>query len=396
MRRKIQVALSLATLFVFSCFGWYGWRAATQEPFLVAWQYLQRGSTTEAISQLRILQRLRPDSSETRLLRAAIDVRMGMPELALRHLSYLPGDQHREKSLLVAGECYYRLHRYLEAEVAFRQLTALNPESDLGLRWLVAVYYDLGAYDQATDIATRLISLRSQDFSPHRMLGMMSRDFERNKQAISHFRQALKLNPPKDVRFEIVEELAAALVDEHEYSETISLIEGSLVRSPIMSHSLAQAYWALGDQELAVKHLNDAEEGGTRNNAVALTRSRFALESGDLEKAEPILREIVASDPANIDAYYIFGQALVKLGKHEEARVANEKRSQLLALKESLTELNIKAIQNPRDAQIRYELADTCDKLGKQDLAQMWRRAANACLSSEAVQNHVSPGPNHD
>ncbi len=51
------------------------------------------------------------------------------------------------------------------------------------------------------------------------------------------------------------------------------------------------------------------------NDSVALTRARFALETGEPERAEPILRRIVASDPANIDAYYILGLVLAKLGK---------------------------------------------------------------------------------
>ncbi len=390
MRRLSFASFILATFLVVV---WYCLRGSTPELFESAWQMLQRGSTTEAITQLRILQRRSPDSLEARLLRAAIDVRLGMPDLALKHLQHIPGDKYREQSLMVAGESYYRLHRYLEAEVAFRQLTELNPKSELGLRWLVAVYYDLGAYDHAIDISNRLTVLRSQDFTPHRMLGMMSRDFERNQQAISHFRRALELSPPQDVRVEIVEELAAALVDEHEYDGAVALIEESLVQTPATSHSLARSYWALGNQELAVKHLTLAEEGASMNESVALTRARFALESGEPERAESILQKILKSNAANIDAYYNLGLALAKLGQNEESRIAHAEHARLVLLKESLTELNVNAIQNPRDRYVRLELADICEKLGKQDLAQMWRRAANACLSTAAAQTESPPDP---
>ncbi len=389
--RRLCFASSVFATFLFVV--WYCSRGSTPELFQNAWQLLQRGSTTEAITQLRILQRRSPDSSEARLLRAAIDVRLGMPDLALRHLQHIPGDKYREQSLMVAGESYYRLHRYLEAEVAFRQLTELNPDSELGLKWLVAVYYDLGAYDDATDISNRLTALRSQDFTPHRMLGVMARDFERNQQAISHFRRALELGPPQDVRVEIIEELAATLVDEHEYDEAVALIEKSLVQTPVTNHSLARSNWALGNQELAVKHLALAEEGVPMNDSVALTRARFALESGEPERAESILRKILKSDSANIDAYYYLGLVLAKLGQNEESRIAHTEHARLVSLKETLTELNIKAIQNPRDRHVRLELADVCEKLGKQDLAQMWRRAANACLSIEAVQTQPSSDP---
>lgn len=389
--RRLCFASSVFATFLFVV--WYCSRGSTPELFQNAWQLLQHGSTTEAITQLRILQRRSPDSSEARLLRAAIDVRLGMPDLALRHLQHIPGDKYREQSLMVAGESYYRLHRYLEAEVAFRQLTELNPKSELGLRWLVAVYYDLGAYVHAMDISNRLTALRSQDFTPHRMLGMMSRDFERNQQAILHFRRALELGPPQDVRVEIVEELAAALVDEHEYDEAVALIEESLVQTSGTSHSLARSYWALGNPKLAIKHLALAEEDGPMNESVALTRARFALESGEPERAEPILRKIVAADPANIDAYYILGLVLGKRGQNDESRNAHAEHNRLVSLKETLTELNVKAIQNPRDGNVRIELADVCEKLGKHDLAQMWHRAANACLAIEAAQTRSPSDP---
>lgn len=393
MRRLVYVAFAIATLLVVFWLYWYGWRATTQDSFLSAWRELQRGSITEAITHSRLLQRRSPDSAEARLLRAAIDLRLGMPDHALRHLQHVPGDKYREQALLVAGESYYRLHRYLEAEVALRQLVSLNPDSDLGLRWLLAVYYDLGAFDQATEISNRLTTLNSQDFTPHRILGMMARDFGGNRPAISYFRRALELGPPQDVRAEIIEELAATLVDEHEYAEVVALIEQSLVQTPVTNHALARAYWALGNSALAVNHLAIAEEGGPTSDAVALTRARFALETGDAERAEPILQRIVTSDPANIDAHYILGLVLAKLGRNEDSRNALAEHQRLVSLKETLTELSIKAIQNPRDGQIRNALADVCEKLGKHDLAQMWRRAASACQSREAAQTQSSLDP---
>ena len=77
MRRLCYASSVIATLLFVV---WYFSPGSTAELFQNAWQLLQRGSTTEAITQLRMLQRRSPDSSEARLLRAAIDVRLGMPD----------------------------------------------------------------------------------------------------------------------------------------------------------------------------------------------------------------------------------------------------------------------------------------------------------------------------
>jgi hypothetical protein len=41
-----------------------------------------------------------------------------------------------------------------------------------------------------------------------------------------------------------------------------------------------------------------------------------------------------------------------------------------------MTALTMEAMNKPWDASIRYQLADTCDKLRKPELSAMWRKAA--------------------
>ena len=48
-----------------------------------------------------------------------------------------------------------------------------------------------------------------------------------------------------------------------------------------------------------------------------------------------------------------------------------------------LTKLNIKAIREPTNADVRNELAELCETLDKPELAHMWRRAAESVRSTE-------------
>ncbi|HSG70164.1 MAG TPA: hypothetical protein VLA12_07105, partial [Planctomycetaceae bacterium] len=61
-----------------------------------------------------------------------------------------------------------------------------------------------------------------------------------------------------------------------------------------------------------------------------------------------------------------------------------------------LTELNLQAVRDPRDPIVRDQLAEICETLGKQDLAEMWRKAAHNCREGQALysdQNATVPQP---
>ena len=47
-------------------------------------------------------------------------------------------------------------------------------------------------------------------------------------------------------------------------------------------------------------------------------------------------------------------------------------------MKEQLTDLNIKALSEPFNSELRFELADLCEQLGKKELAVMWRKAGES------------------
>ena len=365
------------------------WRVDPEREFQAGWEALYRGDLTHGMPHVQRLREQHKGAAVTRLLTALLQLRSGSADLALWQASQITDRRHEDKRLLLMGECLYGLGRYQEAEAAFRDLHSLAPDSALAYQWLLAVYFDLGAYDAATRMATRLTELRPQDFAPHRLLGMMARDFEQNQQAITHFRRALSLVPPVAVRLEIVEELGAILIDEHEYQAAIELLVDEAVTTPWAHATLANAFWAVGKQQQGWNELTAAEQSGPPDERVLMTRARFEFESGHHNDAVATLERVLKIDKSNINAYYVLAQVLTRLGREAEARTSHETHEQLIGVKNRLTNLNLEALQHPHDRVLREQLADICEQLGKRDLAAMWRRAAEGLRFVESDSDNT-------
>ena len=321
------------------------------------------------------------------LLRARLMLRGGNYVSALDQLTRLNYEgKLRKPALLLTGEALYWLQRLAEAEKIFRQVLSEHPDSVRAHRWLGAIHYDLGAYDLAVVHLQKLAELQPDDFSPHRLIGLMAHDFEDEKNAIEHYRKALDRKPPIGVREEIVHELAEAHINQREYDAAVEILNQS-GGGDVVKALLAECYWGMGEHDRARKLLERAARGPEGNDRrILLLQARISLESNDAEAAIAILKRALQVDAHDAECRYQIALAYRKLGRNDESEVHMKLRSESQALKERLTELNLQANREPRNAGIREELAEVCEKLGKHKLAQMWRQAAEAGRQANEIQ----------
>ena len=61
--------------------------------------------------------------------------------------------------------------------------------------------------------------------------------------------------------------------------------------------------------------------GGTTQTDSPLAKAAKAVDAGDYAGAIPILRDVVAKEPRNADAYNYLGYASRKLGRFDEAKI---------------------------------------------------------------------------
>jgi tetratricopeptide (TPR) repeat protein len=108
-------------------------------------------------------------------------------------------------------------------------------------------------------------------------------------------------------------------------------------------------------------------------------RAQLHADAGEASDAAALLEKALRTDPHNYACRYQLALAYERLNRRAEAAEQRKltEKSQRLFLE--LIDLNQEAIDKPTDAGVRRRLADVCSKLGKQELAQMWLRAAEMC-----------------
>ena len=288
-----------------------------------------------------------------------------------------PEGDLRQPVLLITGECFYRLGNLTGAEQCFLTVATEWPDVVDAHRWLGAIYYDLGAMEQAILELNTVARLDSDDFRPYRLLGLVYSDVEKFQVAIDQYTLALERDPPSAVRTEIVEELGLALVRERRYADALTLING-VKTTPTLLAVAVESHWSLGEKEHAKRVLADSRFGAGYRG-IGMIASRIRTESGEHQQATELLRAILQRDEHDFQARYQLAQTYRALGDLDAFKAELDRVETTKALRRQLTKLNTQAILSPRDPDVRDRLAGTCRKLGKVKLAEMWDRAAQSC-----------------
>jgi len=377
-RRVLTIALIAAAAAAAAFAGWRQ-RRTPDAAYRDGFKAIARGDVEGAESAVDALRDAPGYESHRHLLQAARHLQSGDAGGAMRELTFVraTGDL-REPAYLLKGEALYRLGRLLEAEQVLLRLDELHPDHPQVCRWLAAVYYDLGAMHDAVGRLEQLAKLEPRDFSPHRMLGMIHADFERYAKAIHHYQEALRRSPPEADRVRMTRELAQALVRERRYAEALEALK-DVPAGPEVLVLQAECRWDLGEREEGRRLLTRAKEMKPDLRAVLLLEARMASDTDrPAEAVAPLVRslELDRHDP---EARYQLAMTYRRLGRTEdfERELARKEESQ--ELRDRLTQLNLKAMDEPRNAEVRDGLAEVCERLGKPELAAMWRAAAEAC-----------------
>ena len=283
----------------------------------------------------------------------------------------------REHLQMNVGISYHALGRLVEAERVFRPLAKSSPNSPDAHRWLGIVYYDLGAYDFAIAHLSRLTELEPDDFRPYRLLGLMHRDFERDADSEAFYRKALECTPPKESRREIVGELALAYISQRKYREALKLVESEPADAELLAIG-SRCLMNLGEKEKAASRLKEAARLDPDHRTVLMLQAEFFQADNRNTEALGRLRRAVKLDHFDIEARYKLALLLQKLGSTNEYKVEIAEWEKQKKMKEQLTDLNIKALSEPFNSELRFELADLCEQLGKKELAVMWRKAGES------------------
>jgi Flp pilus assembly protein TadD len=105
--------------------------------------------------------------------------------------------------------------------------------------------------------------------------------------------------------------------------------------------------------------------------------------------AVPLLQRALRIDPHDYASRYQLVLAYRTLDRRREADVEQHLLDQTQKDLTRISELNQETSKRPWDASVRLQLAALCEKLGKREMAEMWRQAAAAC--PPATNRNQSP-----
>lgn len=352
---------------------------APEEAFRQSLAALERGELAGVENSLAILDRHPAFSAHVRLLEGIIFLRGQRREAALSRFLPIPlTGSLRPYFLVYAAQTLYELSRLADAEVLLQGLVKEQPDHAEAHRWLAIIYYDLGAFGPAIESSKRVVDLSPHDYRPHRLIGLMYHDFEQDSDAVSHYHSALELSPPQSVKEEMFGELAESLVNLRRYDEVQEVVRQA-APTAVLCVLAGQAAWSMGQTDEARQFLSQAYGLDANERRLFLLDAQMRTAAGDIPAALTVLRKGAVQHPHDAETRYRLALALRELGFDEESEteMAHWRKAKDLATK--LTELNVKAVHDPRDPVVREELAEICTILGKDEMAAMWRRAAAAC-----------------
>lgn len=328
-----------------------------------------------------------PDSQQLVLLAEGIVLlRSGNASAALSPLAEV--DQEgplRHTVMRFAGEALNQCGRLGEAAAILSVLVQEQPEQPEGRRWLAASWYDLGAFDAAIEHLDVLTRLQPDDYRPHHLLAIMYSDFEQHNEAIRHLDQALKLStssaPVSDMKLLLAENLAS----ERQYERALRLA----LECPETENQLAiraECLLATGNIGAAAEAIRLARDRGDKSVSLCLIESALLEQQGQADAALQLLQDGLQYAPASAELYYRKGLIEKQLGDDAASALTLKQWEHYRDLSAQLTQLNLKAIEEPWNAEVREQLADVCQQLEKPQLAEMWRQAAAAAAKGGQIQ----------
>lgn len=362
-----------------------------KETFVRAVESLNAGDSGPAKHLLRALQRIEGFEQHCELLHGGIALKEGRPDEALTCFARIrPEGDIEQPALLWTGEALYRTDQLSVSLDCFRRILEQSPDNQAAIRWIAAINFDLCAMDDALRNLRHLLELNPNDFAAHRLMGTIYFDFEKWNEAADSFRLAYQRSHGHPLHQKLGCELARTLLLQHEYDEAAVVCTELNVDESVLS-ILAECSWIAGDPQNALKLLSQALEIAPSSHEANLLSGRINLQSGDLELAVTNLKAAIQSDPFDFDAHFLLTAAYRQLGQQEQAEKQFATQETVREFRVKMAELNNRAINNPSDAKVRFELAELCRNFGHIKLARIWKKAALGCSNS-----NTDPHPLHE
>jgi tetratricopeptide (TPR) repeat protein len=259
----------------------------------------------------------------------------------------------------------------------------------------MAVYYDLGAHDDARYHAEKWSALAPRDARPHRFIGLLYKDLGAYREAIAPYRAALERELANTVRQEVIIELAECHIKLTEFAAARDVLASSQPAATLVARvqtAKAECARALGEPEGAKELLGSALAADPKHTGALRLRAQLAMDADDLTGAMDDLERAAALAPAEFETYHLLGRVYGRLGQTAKAVAAQERVKEIQGQFDELTRLTREAAARPKDARLHEKMAVIYAQLRMPDMEAAQRRLA-AQLADIASPSAKPPAP---
>jgi tetratricopeptide (TPR) repeat protein len=277
----------------------------------------------------------------------------------------------------LSGEALYKAKQFRDAQRILTDAIRLDPQQTDAHRWLAAMYYDTGAMNHAIRHLAIVAQQAPRDPRPHRLMGLIHKDYEEYRKAIDAYRESLTRDPNSAAKETVLLELAECQVKLQQHQEALQ----TLRTCPSSAQSLwlqAECQRGLGDKA-AAERLADQALGRDPQHLQALyLKGMLELESGDAAAAVEVLQKAIEAYPKEWRPRYTLAMAYKRLGDDKQAAEHLKRVEEVRRLRDRFTDLHNRAMKDPDSAELRYELGVLARQLDKPLLATSWFQTALA------------------
>jgi tetratricopeptide (TPR) repeat protein len=322
---------------------------------------------------------------ETQFLEANLYMNVLNYDAVMQRVGVIASDKRiREDCMMLAVHCFTAIQDMPSAMRTLEEIAAEFPDNVDTHRLLIANYYDFGALQQAMRHSERVSELAPEDPRPDRLMGLISKDFEKNELAITHYLESLQ-RAETDLTFdqadEIRTELAEVYIRLRKYQEAKKQLEQLSPDAAPSVQATAFAYraecaMALGDFVEAEQLVRQCIRKDPTLPDGQQILGLLAMQTGKPEDAKQALENAARLDPGNDRVFFQLSNVLRQLGQTDAADAAYDEHQQIKTLKLEYIELNVQAAQQTDNASVRVRIASIAEQLGDYQAAVSWYRGA--------------------
>lgn len=358
-------------------------------------------------NQLKVL----PNADvETKFFEAVLYLNVLNYPASMQRINKIAGDERiREDCMIMASRIFLTTGDIPGAMRTLSEMIVEFPDNVDAHRLLSAKYYDFGSLQLAMKHCQRISELAPQDPRPDRLMGLISKDFDKNELAVTHYTESLK-RTPGDSTFkqasEIYVELAEVQIRLRNYAAALASL-ANLPANDMSPYLVANArsyqaecHVALGEFDEAQKYIQQALSIDAQHEHALEMHGTLAMQSGQTELALSILLQAATRHPGNDRILFKLSNVHRQLGNADEAATVLAQHQQVKKLKIQYIEKNVIAAQVPTDANIRFELGKIAEQLYDVQAAGSWYRAAlsldpNHLAATAALNNLPARQPSN-